>query len=532
MTDSQLIGKRLDEYHILSQLGEGGMATIYLGLDTRLHRYTAIKVVLAHLRDDPEIVARFEREARAVAALDHPNIVGLYRYGQVEDIFYMAMQYIEGVDLRIVLRNYRQEGKLIPMAEALRITREICSALDYSHQHGVLHRDVKPSNIMVNREGTTILTDFGLALLPDIDTQGKAFGTPQYMSPEQAQSPADVGPKSDLYSVGMVLYEMFTGEVPFHEIENPMEMLALRATTPPPKPSTIQPEITPELEVVILKALALKPEARYESGAALAAALEKSLPLVEIIATETVDDLTQAVTPEKEEVQAAPLFMTSMAAEAAISPPTAVAGLPPVQAPYSTSSSQRKFAGLPIPAIAIGGCLMLLILAVLVVGGGIQLIRGQLADGYESWIPVTIKGNQEPSSGEETDSSLPDNVETGSAEGRSLLVIATNGDDSLYLINVGSSAVSLSSFQFGEGKRRFEGSEWGIPMLTPGECVSIWKDKGHPGAPEVDCNEVGNRVEVKANETFWKDEFSISFQNIVVTTCPNEGCEFSVPYEQ
>jgi serine/threonine-protein kinase len=330
----------------------------------------------------------------------------------------------------------------------------------------------------------------------------------------------------------MILYEMFTGELPFHEIENPMEMLALRATTPPPKPSTIQPEITPELEAVILKAFALKPEDRYESGAALATALEKSLPLVEIIAIETADDLTQAVTPDREEGQAAPLFMTSPAAEAALSPPTAVPGPPPVQAPNSASSSQRKFAGLPIPVIAVGGCLVLLLLAVLMVGGGIQLIRGQLADGYETWIPITIKGNQEPSSGEETEPSLPEIGATGSAEGRSLLRIATNGDDSFYLINVGSSAVPLSGFQFDDGRRSFEGSSWGIPLLAHGECVSIWKDKGHPGAPAVDCNEVGNRVEVKANETFWKDEFSISFQDIVVTTCPNEGCEFSVPNEQ
>ena len=145
---TKLIGTRVEEYHILSQLGEGGISTIYLALDTRLQHYTVIKIIDAGLENDPDNVARFKREAQAVIGLDHPNIVPFYRYGHTGDIFYMAMHYIEGIDLRIALQSYRQKNELIPSADAVRIIKEVCAALDFSHKNGVLHRDVKPSHIM------------------------------------------------------------------------------------------------------------------------------------------------------------------------------------------------------------------------------------------------------------------------------------------------------------------------------------------------------------------------------------------------
>lgn len=554
MTDPNLIGKRLDEYHILSRLGEGGMSTIYLGLDTRLQRYTAIKVIHAHLKDDPDNVARFKREARAVAALDHPNIVRLYRYGQVDDILYMAMQYIEGVDLRVVLRNYRQDGSLIPIADAVRITREICLALDYAHNRGVLHRDVKPSNIMLNREGTAILTDFGLALLPDVDTQGTAFGTPQYMAPEQAQSPTEVGPQSDLYAVGMVLYEMFTGEVPFHEVKNPMEMVALRATTPPPKPTTIQPEINPELEAVILNALALNPAERYQSGTELVAALENSLPAVEEVSVAAVEALPVTVLSEQEAAVPPPVILPPPPPEETSSPATAVPFPPPPAAQNIGRSARRRLAGMPLPLFAAGGCLLLALIAALVVSGGYRFIRDQLASRYQTWIPYTLSGEQEEPSGEaaypvppnpgssegdsdeideevedESDEENEEDDQPDSESGDFTLRIATRGDDSFYLINTGDTAVPLPAFLFSDGSHVFGGSEWGISRLGPGECVSVWKDRGNPRRPDVDCREVGERAERAPNETFWKKSFNVIYHNNVIATCPETGCEFSVP---
>lgn len=555
MTDLNLIGKRLDEYHILSQLGEGGMSTIYLGLDTALHRYTAIKVIHAHLKDDPENVNRFKREARAVAALDHPNIVRLYRYGQVDDILYMAMQYIEGIDLRIVLKNYRDSGSLIPIADALRIVQEICQALDYAHQRGVLHRDVKPSNIMLNREGKAILTDFGLALIPDVDTQGTAFGTPQYMAPEQAQSPSEVGPPSDLYALGMVMYEMFTGEVPFHNAGTPMEMVALRATTPPPKPSTIQSEVNPDLEAVILKALALDPADRYQSGAELTEALKKSLPNIEAPLQLDEPAEEEVFSPPERETPSPPVIVDAQIPEEIVTPQTA--DPPPAFSNVEVigPKSSNRLSGLSVRTAAAGGCLLLIILSACLIGG-IQLIRGQFGDEYQTWMPFTIGGDQEQVSGNESYPSPPDsgsseetdedddkgneeedeqeneqddNEQPDSENGGTLLRIATHGEDSFYLINVGNSAVSLPAFLFDDGNHIFGGAGWGISTLRPGECVSIWKNKGNPRGPNVDCVEIGDRVEMEPSEAFWKEPFEVIFQNTVIFTCPRNGCEFLVP---
>jgi serine/threonine protein kinase len=331
-----------------------------------------------------------------------------------------------------------------------------------------------------------------------------------------------------------------------------MEMVALRTTTPPPSPSAIQPEVNPDLEAVILKALALNPAERYQSGADLADALENSLPLVEATAQLTADEPPPIVSRERAEAQLDPSIITTPSAEGTNSPPTAVPFLLPVQSPNATLSSQRKFAGLPIPFIAAGGCLILFLLAVLTIGGSI-FIREQLADRYQAWLPVTIQENQESppdndaypappntdsseENPQENSNSVADedddkNEPPDSEVGRSFLRIATNGEDSFYLINIGSSAVPLPFFFFTDGNHVFDGSGWGISTLGPGECVSIWKDRGNPRAPDVDCNEVGERVEMEPSEEFWKEPFDIIFQNTVVITCPSNGCEFSVPNE-
>ena len=150
MTDDDfLIGQQLDEYRLEAMLGHGGMARVYRAVDVRLKRYVAIKVIDPPFRDDSDYATRFEREAQAIAQLDHPHIVTLYRYGEANDLLYMAMQYVEGADLHTVLDSYRADGELIEPEDARRIVREICLALDYAHRQGVIHRDIKPSNVMV-----------------------------------------------------------------------------------------------------------------------------------------------------------------------------------------------------------------------------------------------------------------------------------------------------------------------------------------------------------------------------------------------
>jgi len=200
-----LIGRQVDEYRLEALLGQGGMASVYRGLDVRLNRKVAIKVIDTPFRADADHIRRFEREAQAIAQLEHPHIVRLYRYGQAGSLLYMAMQYVEGQNLQSMLAAYRKGRQLMPADKVRRIIREICAALDYAHSKGVIHRDVKPSNIMLDKEGNAILTDFGLALLTEVGTRGEILGSPHYIAPEQAISSANVVPQSDLYAVGVIL---------------------------------------------------------------------------------------------------------------------------------------------------------------------------------------------------------------------------------------------------------------------------------------------------------------------------------------
>lgn len=274
----ELLGQQLDEYQLAELLGQGGMARIYRGFDVRLKRNVAIKVIDATYQADAEYRARFEREAQAIAQLEHPHIVRLYRYGEISGLFYMAMQYVEGRDLKAVLAEYRQQERTIPPEQASRIIREVCQALDYAHSKGIIHRDVKPSNIMIDVYGHAYLTDFGLALLADTETKGEIFGSPHYIAPEQVISSKGAVPQSDLYAVGVILYEMFSGQLPFDGAE-PLDIAMRHLSDEPPPPHQFRPDIDPALEGVILIAMAKKPLKRPTNGTELADALDRALKL-------------------------------------------------------------------------------------------------------------------------------------------------------------------------------------------------------------------------------------------------------------
>lgn len=295
------------------------MARVYRGRDVRLKRDVAIKVIDAVYRADEAYRARFEREAQAIAQLEHPHIVRLYRYGEVSGLFYMAMQYIPGQDLFSYLAELKARKEWLPALEAARFVRELCSALDYAHSKGIIHRDVKPSNILLGEDGRSYLTDFGLALLADSETKGDIFGSPHYVAPEQAISSASVVPQSDLYAVGVILYEMFTGQRPF-EGAAPLEIAMKQMGELPPSPQELRPDLSPALTAVILKALAKEPEDRYGNGNLLATAVEQAIRQpeeVEITALDAADDDPDSVST--------PLVMPP--------PPPAVSGPPLSTAP-------------------------------------------------------------------------------------------------------------------------------------------------------------------------------------------------------
>ncbi|MCB0193201.1 MAG: serine/threonine protein kinase [Anaerolineae bacterium] len=298
MQQDTLIGQRLDEYHLQALLGQGGSARVYRALDTRLKRWVAVKVIDKPFRADADYTTRFEREARAIAQLDHPNIVGLYRYGESNGLLYMALQYIEGATLHQVLSSYRQEGTFIETEEACRLIGQICAALDYAHSKGVIHRDIKPSNIIVNQQGDAVLVDFGLALLADTRTMGDAFGTAEYMAPEQVTGVSRSTPQTDLYAVGVILYEMFAGRPPFEaKGKRPMDVAEMHVNEPPPRLRTFRPDLHRAVEAVILKALVKIPEARYADGAALSRALNRAVSLTDSLptASQQAKDLHQTI---------------------------------------------------------------------------------------------------------------------------------------------------------------------------------------------------------------------------------------------
>jgi len=264
-----LIGKSLGQYRIVEQLGRGGMAVVYKAYQASLDRYVAIKVLPFFQAQDPTAMERFYREARAIARLEHPNILTVFDFGQVDGTLYIVMQYVEGGTLKERL------GAPLDLDVAAKIVRQVGEALEYAHGLGVVHRDIKPSNVLLAKGDRVLLSDFGLAKMMEstsaLTKAGVGMGTPQYMSPEQGRG-EPVDGRSDIYSLGVVLYEMLTGQVPF-DAETPLAVVLKHLSTPLPRPRGLNPQIPEPVEQVILKATAKSPAQRYQSAAEMVEAL-------------------------------------------------------------------------------------------------------------------------------------------------------------------------------------------------------------------------------------------------------------------
>ncbi|MEE8390275.1 MAG: protein kinase, partial [Anaerolineae bacterium] len=276
-----LIGTTLGKYRITERLGTGGMAEVYKAYQPGLGRDVAIKVLHSFLVTEENFLTRFQREAKAAAMLRHPNIVRVHDFDlDVEsNIYYMVMELIDGPTLRMRLREVAKEGRTMPLEEVLRIVTAVASALDYAHQRGTVHRDVKPANIMFNQDEEIVLMDFGIAKMVNVarlTATGAMLGTPAYMAPEQGMGQTGGDERADIYSLGVVLYQLVTGHLPFNA-ETPLGIVIKHISDPLVPPTTVNPNLPPDIEPVIVRALAKAPKDRYQTVKEFAADLKRSM---------------------------------------------------------------------------------------------------------------------------------------------------------------------------------------------------------------------------------------------------------------
>src|ERR671933_262286 len=310
-------------YRITRKLGSGGMANVYLAEDQELGRRVAIKMLNDRHANDEQFVERFRREAKNAAGLSHPNIVSIFDRGQAEGTYYIAMEYLDGRSLKELITA---RGPA-PIHVAVDYARQILAALRVAHRQGVVHRDIKPHNVLVDSEGRIKVTDFGIARAgpSQMTEEGSIIGTAQYLSPEQAQG-APVTPASDLYSVGIVLYELLTGTVPFGG-ETPVELAMKHLSKVPEPPSRIRPEVPRDLDFVVMRALAKAPAERYQSADEMDADLARV-------------DRGVAVSPETEE--AATAIIARPITAVSTPPPTVPLPAQPVYYDYDEPAARRR----------------------------------------------------------------------------------------------------------------------------------------------------------------------------------------------
>lgn len=276
------VGENVGAYRITARLGQGGMATVFQAYHPRCDRYVAIKAMHAAFRQDPAFAQRFTQEADAVARLDHPNIVPVFEHAQHAGHPYLVMRFVEGETLKARLRS----GPL-SKDQIVQVAEQVGAALSYSHKEGVLHLDVKPSNVLLTRQPEEphalreiYLTDFGLARIAGAGRSSlfssMQLGTPQYMSPEQARDEQSLKPAADIYSLGVVLFELVTGRVPF-DADRPFSVIHDQISTPPPLPTALDPSLSDRTEQVLLRALAKAPKDRHHDVDSFVTAFAESL---------------------------------------------------------------------------------------------------------------------------------------------------------------------------------------------------------------------------------------------------------------
>jgi serine/threonine protein kinase len=580
-----LIGQQLANFRIERLLGRGGMAKVYYGWDVKLERPVAIKVIDERYRGDHAYTERFVREARAVASWNHPHILQVYYAGDENGIYYFAMEYVRGLDLGKIIQHYTEAGELLPLADVLQVGRAVGMALDYAHRKGVIHRDVKPSNVLVSDDERVALADFGLALTVSQGTIGEVFGSPHYISPEQARNSSEAVPQSDLYSLGVMLYEMLVGVLPFDD-PSPASLALMHLTREPPAPRLVNPEISPAVQSVLLKALSKSPAERFQTGGELVDSLEKALLEFEPADTQPVTiPLAPGIDPSKAPRTRSKISIAERVTASILGAPADTA---PSKTPSSESTRSQRFGLLAnIRYLKIGtGCavLTLVVAFFLIISAASALIRGagraeatppfaisigsgtppgivgtdptgsptsDPLEGLSPTQPVSILTFLSPTASithtaaltasftptpsstfTPTSSSTPTPTPTRELDISINLLLAKNKDDSLFVVNRNDTSLPLEPLILKNDGGGVLGEAWDVSLLREGECVAIWKDTGRPKQPKgVDCEIVGKRLVREAGKRFWTSNFTIYYDDLEIGFCrsASDVCRIDYP---
>ncbi|MFN8528422.1 MAG: serine/threonine-protein kinase [Anaerolineae bacterium] len=547
-----LVGRSLKNgrYKLVRVLATGGMARIYEAIDTTLERTVAIKILLPDTSsgDDETLTMRFKREANAVAGLEHPNIVRVYDYGEdVGGVYFIVMNLVRGKDLAQELGRLRRAGEKMPIERALHLMVQMASALDEAHRAGIIHRDIKPSNILVDDQDRVTLTDFGLLLRPSTDTTfGTAFGTPRYISPEQAIASNKVTPQSDIYSLAVIFYEMLTGRTPFTG-DTPMEIALAHIHDAPPPPSEFNPTIPPAVEQELLKALDKTPDNRHRNAMSFVASIRNAYGLqIDDTPPRPMDSPSRPTRPDSMAEAIAEVRATAeqrskktktgefipAAPPANVAPP-----VPKVAAPRRSISAKRLAESWDVPTstksnrrppFALIGIVLAVIAVIVVVIAVLPKDQGGGAD----LTPTAAATNPT----DESSTTAPMVVGTNATETAAitptptpiiLLMRAIYTDSALTLLNASSFSASAARITF----RGQDGSITEIAShvtggsLRAGECFRIKAQRQID--PPIDCqgrvqSEYSPNIEV--TQFFWRSEsspdgFAVLVDGQLAATC-------------
>lgn len=568
MKQDALIGRQLANYRIERLIGRGGMASVYFGWDVKLDRPVAIKTIDVLTRN-VSYAERLVHEAQIIAKWRHENIVQVYYADQLDGLYYFAMEYIDGLDLGELMTLYTSAGEMIPYADVVRLGRAIANALDFAHTQGVIHRDVKPSNVLLSADGRVVLTDFGLALDVERGSKGYVLGTPQYVAPEQAHSSDQTVPQSDLYSLGVILYEMLTGKVPFDD-PSPMSVALKHITEPPPLPTGINPRLNIATEAVLLKALSKQPTDRYSTGhilmEALAAAVQPMLnrPSSDLMRMPVALSITQYMKTKTAPIAPAPVEIDP----SALTPS-------PVSTQHTKANSRQAGGRQKWIALAIAAGVGLVLITIV----GLLLSRSAKTESPTDSTPAAstqaevrttgapVLGDtaqtpaaptQNPASAETTPTGIETPIATplqSSTPPPTILypdgypIVLWYTSDGFYLYNPGSKPIETGLFSFDALDSanglpigyRFEGKIWAqfYPYIEGGKCANI--EIFTPGAsasrPAICWNFNAMRTpEETSPEIFWLPRegvthFRVLWDGQEIARCEVSGgiCEIYLP---